>query len=446
MEDLQMRNPEQDSRENKQRSSMDRALGEDLMERILESSNVKRAWQQVKQNHGAPGIDGMTIEEFPTYARNYWQDIRQALLDGKYQPSPVRRVYIPKPSGGKRALGIPTVLDRVIQQAIAQVLQPIFDPEFSESSFGYRPGRSALDAVRKVSEDIADGCEHVVDIDLSKFFDTVNHDVLMVRVARRVRDKRLLKLIGAYLRAGVEVNGEIEPTAEGVLQGGPLSPLLSNILLDDLDKELEKRGHRFTRYADDFAIQVRSERAGERVMQSVTRWLKRKLKLKVNPKKSSTKKATGLKFLGFVFRGKRFKWNTDSFRRFKSTLKKLTGRSWFVSMDYRIRKLNEYIRGWINYFGIGQRYNECVALDHWLRRRIRMCYWKQWRYARVKVRELLKLGTNKKQAILTAISRKGSWHLSKTLATQTGMTNTWIHNSLGLVSIRNLWVALHYPT
>jgi RNA-directed DNA polymerase len=430
----------------KQRNSIDRALEEDLFERMLESDNVKRAWQQVKQNHGAPGVDGMTVEEFPEYARSHWQDIRQALMDGMYQPSPVRRVYIPKFSGGKRALGIPTVIDRVIQQAIAQVLQPIFDPEFSESSFSYRPGRSAQDAVRKVSNDIADGYREVVDIDLSKFFDTVNHDVLMARVARKVRDKRFLKLIGKYLRAGVEIDGRIEQSTEGVPQGGPLSPILSNILLDDLDQELEKRGHRFTRYADDFVISVGSKRAAERVMKSVTRWLKQKLKLKVNPKKSSTKKTTGLKFLGFFFRGKSFKWSPDAFQEFKKTLKKLTKRSWFVSMDYRIKKLNEYIRGWMNYFGIGKGYDECVKLDQWLRRRIRMCYWKQWRYARVKVRELLKLGTSEKTAVFTALSSKGPWHLSKTLATQSGMTNDWIHNTLGLVSIRDLWVSLHYPS
>jgi RNA-directed DNA polymerase len=320
---------------------------------MLESENVKRAWQRVKQNHGAPGVDGMSVEEFPTYAREHWKSILQDLLDGKYRPSPVRRVYIPKLDGRKRALGIPTVIDRVIQQAIAQVLTPIFDPEFSESSFGYRPGRSAQGAVRKVSNNIAEGYGHIVDVDLQQYFDTVNHDVLMVRVARKVRDKRVLKLIGAYLRAGVEVERRIEPTREGVPQGGPLSPLLSNILLDDLDKELEKRGHRFARYCDDFVIMTGSKRAAERVMGSITRFIKRKLKLKVNQKKSSTKKATGLKFLGFQFRGKRFRWNPDAFAVFKRTLKKLTGRSWFVSMKYRIQKLNEYIRGWLSRPEIG---------------------------------------------------------------------------------------------
>lgn len=244
----------------------------------------------------------------------------------------------------------------------------------------------------------------------------------------------------------MKVERSIEPTREGVPQGGPLSPLLSNILLDDLDKELEKRGHRFARYCDDFVIQVRSKSTANHLLGSITRWLERKLKLKVNQKKSSTKKATGLKFLGFQFRGKRFRWNPDAFEEFKATLKKLTGRSWFVSTKYRVQKLNEYIRGWMNYFGIGQGYDECVRLDHWLRRRIRMCFWKQWRYAKTKVKNLLKLGTEKRQAINTAMSRKSYWHLSKILATHTGMTNKWIHETVGLISMRELWVSLHYPT
>jgi RNA-directed DNA polymerase len=439
-----MQKPEQDSRRDMQRLSIDRALGENLLELILSTENVKRAWKQVKLNHGAPGIDGITIEDFPTQTRNQWHSIREDLMAGTYRPAPVRRVYIPKSSGGKRALGIPTVLDRVIQQAIAQVLTPIFDPEFSELSFGYRPKKSAQDAVRKVSSYIAKGYKHVVDIDLSKFFDTVNHDVLMVRVAKKVKDKRVLKLIGTYLRAGIEEDGNISKSYEGVPQGGPLSPLLSNILLDDLDKELEKRGHKFARYADDFTIFVKSKRAGKRVLASVTRFLEHKLKLKVNQEKSSSRKASGLKFLGFIFKGKSYKWKNEAFLEFKRTLKKLTKRSWFVSMEYRIKKLNEYIRGWMNYFGIGQGFNECVELDSWLRRRIRMCFWKQWRYAKTKVTQLLKLGTDKGHAIRTAMSRKSYWHLSKTLATQSGMTNKWIHGSLGLVSIRNLWVSLHY--
>jgi len=293
-----MHNPVRDSREKTGRTPGYPASTEDIFERIVAQENVHRAWRQVRRNHGAPGVDGMTCEEFPTYARTHWQRIRQDLLDGKYRPSAVRRVEIPKPNGsGVRKLGIPTVIDRVIQQAIAQVLTPIFDPEFSESSFGFRPKRSAHDAVRKVREHISAGYSTAIEVDLAKYFDTVNHDVLMVRVARKVRDKRLLKLIGLYLRAGVEIGGRVESTSEGVPQGGPLSPLLANILLDDLDKELERRGHRFARYADDFIILVKSPRAGERVKQSISGFLERKLKLKINREKSKAGKANQAKFL-----------------------------------------------------------------------------------------------------------------------------------------------------
>jgi RNA-directed DNA polymerase len=313
-------------------------------------------------------------------------------------------VEIPKPDGGVRPLGIPTVLDRLIQQAIAQVLVEIFDPTFSELSFGFRPGKSAHDAVKKVREYIREGHRIAVDMDLSKFFDTVNHDVLMYRVARRIRDKRVLRLIGKYLRAGVKVNGRLQSTQKGVPQGGPLSPLLANIVLDDLDKELEKRGHRFVRYADDFIILVKSQRAGERVMKSIRRFLEKKLKLKVNEKKSRVAPTDQSSFLGFAFKGTKIRWSNKAFKEFKRQVRRLTGRSWFVSMDYRMWKLKEYIRGWMNYFGISEHYwmnyfgisefyRPIPIIDEWLRRRIRMCYWKQWRKTRTKVRELLKLGT-----------------------------------------------------
>jgi len=416
-----------------------------LLERVLSRENMQRAWKRVRANKGAPGIDGITIEEFPELARLNWDRTRESLLAGTYQPSPVRRVEIPKDTGGTRPLGIPIVLDRVIQQAIAQVLVPIFDPGFSESSFGFRPGRSALDAVRKVREYIREGYRTAVDLDLSKFFDTVNHDVLMHRVARRVRDKRLLRLIGKYLRAGVVVNSRLQHTPQGVPQGGPLSPLLANVLLDDLDKELEQRGHRFVRYADDFIILVKSQRAGERVMQSVQQFLERRLKLKVNPEKSQVARTDGTHFLGFTFRGSNIRWSEKAFHEFKRRVKLLTGRSWFVSMDYRLTELAQYLRGWTNYFGISEYYRPIPEIDHWLRRRVRMCYWKQWRYARTKVRELLKLGTYRKAAIFVAISRKGPWHLARTLATQTGMTNQWLKDQ-GLLSVKELWVNIHYPT
>ena len=343
-----------------------------------------------------------------------------------------------------RPLGIPTVMDRVIQQAIAQVLMPIFDPGFSESSFGFRPGRCAHDAVYKVQDYIKQGYRVAVDMDLAKFFDMVNHDVLMNRVSRKVKDKRILKLIGRYLRAGVVNNGRLEYTHKGVPQGGPLSPLLANILLDDLDKELEARGHRFARYADDFIILVKSQRAGERVMKSICRFLEQRLKLSVNEKKSKVANVEDCSFLGFIFCRGKIRWSQKAFVEFKRRIRLLTGRSWFVSMDHRLKKLAEYIRGWMNYYGISEYYRPIPGLDEWLRRRIRMCYWKQWRKTRTKVRNLLKLGTSKRTAILTALSRKGYWRLARTLATHTGMTNKWLAKQ-GLIFIKEMWIRIHYP-
>jgi len=418
------------------------ALHDDLMSRVLDPVNLRRAWKRVKANRGAPGMDGMCIEDFPAFARSHWAEIRQQLERGAYEPQPVRRVSIPKPGGGERMLGIPTVLDRVIQQAIAQVLMPIFDPGFSESSFGFRPGRSAHGALRQVQGHIQAGFRIAVDLDLAKFFDHVQHDVLMARVARKLGDKRLLALIGRYLRAGALVGESIQATELGTPQGGPLSPLLANILLDDLDKELEQRGHRFARYADDLLILVKSQRAGERVKDSVTRYLTRKLKLVVNEQKSRVVKTNEAKFLGFNFRGTKLRWSDRAFEDFKHHIRKLTGRSWGVSMAYRFHKLAQYVRGWMGYFGISDYYRPIPELDHWLRRRVRMCYWKQWRYVRTKVKNLLALGTGKRQAILTAISSKSYWHLSRTLATQTGMTNEWLR-SQGLISIRDLWMKAH---
>lgn len=415
-----------------------------LLERILSKENLETAWKRVKANHGAPGVDGIAIEQFPDHTRPLWAGIRESLLAGTYQPLPVRRVEIPKPTGGTRPLGIPTVLDRLIQQAIAQVLSPIFDPTFSDTSFGFRPGRSAHHAVYKAREYIREGYRIAVDMDLSKFFDTVNHDALMHRVARKVRDKRVLRLIGKYLRAGVMVQGRLQETRLGVPQGGPLSPLLANVILDDLDKELEKRSHRFVRYADDFIVLVKSRRAGERVMESLKHFLESSLKLKINQEKSRVVHTNQVAFLGFTFRGTKIHWSEKAFREFKRRVKKLTGRSWFVSMDYRYKKLAEYLRGWMNYFGISEYYRPIPEIDQWLRRRLRMCYFKQWRRARTKVRELRKLGTSLHAAISVAISRKGPWRLSRTLATQTGMTNDWLKDQ-GLLSVKEQWVHIHYP-
>jgi RNA-directed DNA polymerase len=429
------------------RRSIDPALSDDLMGRVLAPENLRKAWHQVKANQGAPGVDGMTSEDFPAFAREHWPSTRQALRDETYQPSPVRRTEIPKRHGqGKRLLGIPTVGDRVIQQAMAQVLGPLFDPDFSASSFGFRPGRSAHHAVKQIQGYIQTGSKVAVDMDLAQCFARVNHDALMARVARKVRDKAVLRLIGKYLRAGVLVGEDLQPTATGVPQGSPLSPLLSNIMVEDLDKELERRRHRFARYGDDFLIVVKSQRAGERVKASLTRFLQQHLKLEINESKSTVGPTKECGFLGFTFQGTRSYWSPEAFQDFRHRLRELTGRSWGVSMAYRIRHLNEYIRGWIQYFGLSQYYRPLPELDAWLRRRLRMGFWKQWRYVRTKVRELLKLGTAKKTALLTALSRKGPWHWSRTLATQTGMTNQWLSESLGLVSIRALWIALHYPT
>jgi RNA-directed DNA polymerase len=410
------------------------------MERILERDNVQRAWQRVKSNQGAPGSDGMNLDDFPAYAREHWHEIRQSLLDGSYQPRPVRRVVIPKPHGkGERKLGVPCVVDRVIQQAILQVLTPMFEPKFSESSFGSRPKRSAHGAIRQVKSIIKAGYRYAVDLDLEKFFDTVNHDVLMSRLARTLTDKVLLGLMGRYLRAGVLVESTIEPTEWGTPQGSPLSPLMSNILLDDLDKELEARGHRFARYMDDLVILVKSRRAGRRVMVKISRYLTQKLKLKVNRQKSRVVKIEELEFLGFTFRGIRIFVCDQALRDFKHRLRGLTSRSWGVSMAERFERLSRYLRGWMNYFGISQYYRPIEELDGWLRRRIRMCYWKQWRRPRTRITNLLKLGTTKRQSILTGISRKGYWRLSKTLATHTGMTNEWLDQQ-GLLSIKQLWM------
>jgi len=425
------------------RGAMQPALHDDLMERVLARENVLRAWKRVEANKGAPGIDGMRVEDFAEFARLTWPAIRQALCDGTYQPQPLRRVSIPKPSGGgERLLGIPCVVDRVIQQAIAQVLGPLFDPGFSDSSFGFRPGRSAHGALRQVQRFIGEGYRVAVDLDLAKFFDNVQHDVLLACVGRKVRDKRGLALIGRYLRAGVLVGTTLQATDIGTPQGGPLSPLLANILLDDLDKELERRGHRFARYADDLLILVKSPRAGERVMASVTRFLTSKLKLVVNEHKSRVVKTNDCTFLGFTFRGKKRRWSKRAYEDLRHNLRRLTGRSWGVSMGYRLRKLAQYVRGWMGYFGISDYYRPIPELDHWLRRRVRMCYWKQWRRVRTKVRNLLALGTGKRQAILTALSGKAYWHLSRTLATQTGMTNDWLQRQ-GLISVRDLWMKAH---
>ena len=415
-----------------------------MLEQILERNNLLTAWKRVKENKGSPGVDGITIEEFPKYIREHWAEIKRQLLEGSYRPKPVRRAEIPKRSGGKRPLGIPIVLDRFIQQAILQILQPLFYPGFSEWSYGFRPVRSCHQAVRRVRQLIDEGYEHVVDIDLSKFFDRVNHELLMVRVARKVSDKRVLRLIGLYLRAGVEVEGELLPTTEGVPQGGPMSPLLANIMLDDFDKELEKRGHRFVRYADDFMIFVKSKRAAARVMRSVTRYLERKLKLVVNQQKSRIVKDEACEYLGFIFKSKRITWSDASLEEFKYNIRRLTARSSGISMKKRLDQLSRYIRGWMAYYALSKYYTPLPGLDNWIRRRVRMCYLKQWPKPRTRIGNLIKLGAPRIKAINVGLSCKGPWRLAKTYGSQCGLTNAFLA-AQGLVSVRDLWVAFHYP-
>ena len=419
--------------------------GSDLMEAILNTDNVSEAWKRVKANRGAAGVDGMTVDDFPARFRELWPQLRGELANGTYVPSPVRRVEIDKPGGGVRLLGIPTVLDRVIQQSIAQIVGPIFDPTFSESSFGFRPRRSAHQAVRSVSHWIRCGRKVAVDLDLSRFFDRVDHDILMSRVSRRVRCKGVLRLIGSYLRAGVMVDGRLQRTREGVPQGGPLSPLLANIVLDDLDKELERRGHRFARYADDFVVLVKSVRAGERVLQSLGRFLESRLKLKVNEEKSRVVKASELEFLGFAFKGSRIEWSEKAVFGLKLRIRELTSRKWGVSMEWRLQKLSQYVRGWMGYYGIARGFKLCRSLDSWMRRRIRCCYWKQWKTIRNRIRNLIKRGVKRLDAILCGVTSRGYWRMSRNPTINSALSNGYLEEQ-GAPSLAKLWVAIQYPT
>lgn len=419
------------------------ALNENLLQRVLSPLNLRTAWQQVKRNKGAPGVDGVTIEEYPQWAKQHWVATRRALEGGYYIPQPIRRVEIPKSNGGKRQLGIATVNDRVIQQAINQVLTPLIDPTFSTSSYGFRPGRNAHGAIKQIKGFIEEGYRVMVDVDLSKFFDRVDHDILMHRLKRHINDKALLKLIGRYLRAGVRIGNGLHPTHEGVPQGSPLSPLLANVLLDDLDKYLESHDRKFARYADDFVICVQSTSAGYRVMEKVKHFLTSQLKLVVNEEKSKVVKSNDLHFLGFTFKGKKIRWSDKAYEDFKFNIRRLTKRSWGISMQRRFYELRLYIQGWINYFGLSEYYRPLPELDHWIRRRVRMCYLKQWRKPRTRIRNLIKLGTRTRTAVSLGLSSKGPYRLALTLATHSGMTNKWLEKQ-GLVSVRELWIKFHY--
>jgi len=365
------------------------------------------------------------------------------LETGLYKPSPVRRIEIDKPDGGKRQLGIPTVTDRVIQQTIAQVLTPIFDPDFSNNSFGFRPNRNGQQAVKQVRDIIKEGRRVAVDVDLSKFFDRVNHDLLMTLLGRKVSDKPLLNLISRYLRAEFVDNQFYGESREGVPQSGPLSPLLANIMLDPVDKELEKRGHKFARYADDFTILVKSQRAGERVLRSISQYLQHRLKLKVNTTKSHVVKTSQNQFLGFTFKSGRIQPSQKSLLKFKQQIRRLTNRNWGVSMKYQLFKTSQFIRGWINYFGIANCYQLCVDLDHWIRRRVRMAYWRQWRKPRTKVRSLMKLGVHVQTAVGCGTTSKGPWRSSKTPGINQALSLDYL-KSQGLYALRDGWIKLHH--
>jgi RNA-directed DNA polymerase len=386
-----------------------------LMESICDPENLDIAMAKVIANGGAPGVDGMRVTQLEKYFERHRARIIGELLAGTYRPQPVKRVEIPKPDGGVRKLGIPTAVDRVIQQAILLVLSPQWDETFSEHSFGFRPGRSAHDAVAQAQEYLEEGYTWVVDMDLEKFFDRVNHDVLVSRVARRVEDKRLLKLIRAFLNSGVMINGLAEATPEGTPQGGPLSPLLSNLLLDDLDRELDARGLRFARYADDCNIYVKSRRAGERVLQSVTRWLAKTLRLKVNQSKSAVDRPWKRKFLGFTFTTRRKRSIALASRaKFKKRIRQLTKRNRGSSLQRVVSELRSYLLGWRGYFGFCQTPSVLRDFDSWIHRRLRCYAWKQWKTGTRRFAELRRLGIGKDLAAQLAGSRKGYWHNSRT--------------------------------
>jgi RNA-directed DNA polymerase len=408
-----------------------------LMEEVCERENLKEALRRVKANKGSPGVDGMTIDAMTDYLKQHWPAIREQLLNGTYAPQPVRRVEIPKPDGGVRKLGIPSVLDRLIQQAVMQVLQRQWDRTFSDHSYGFRPGRSAHQAVAQAQQYIAEGYGWCVDLDLEKFFDRVNHDKLMGEIAKRVEDKRLLKLIRAFLNAGVMENGLVSPSVEGTPQAGPLSPLLSNLVLDELDRELERRGHRFVRYADDCNIYVRSERAGQRVMESVTRFITEKLKLKVNETKSAVARPQERKFLGFSFSaGPEVKRviAPKALDRFKQRVREITRRAKGVSMKTTMEELAPYMRGWRGYFGFCETPEVLIGLTRWVRLRLRAAMWRQWKTPRRRREALLELGVRERLATNTAGSGRGPWYLAKAKALSVGLSNAYF-KSLGLPSL-----------
>ena len=418
------------AREPESPASIDRT-----MEEICEWKNLKEAMWRVKTNKGSAGIDGMTVDELPDYAKLLV--VREQLLSGTYAPQPVKRVEIPKPDGGVRKLGIPTALDRFVQQAVMQVLQRQWDQTFSDSSYGFRPGRSTHQAVAQAQQYIAAGYGWVVDLDLEKFFDRVHHDKLMGQIAKRIRDKRLLRLIRAFLNAGVMENGLVSPSVEGTPQGGPLSPLLSNIVLDELDRELERRGHRFVRYADDSNIYVRSERAGQRVMASIRRFITERLQLRVNEKKSAVARPQERKFLGFTFTegpAVRRRIAPEAVKRFKQRIREITRQAKSVSLETTMATLAPYMRGWRGYFGFCQTPDLLIRLTGWVRARLRAALWRQWKTSRRRRAMLLQLGVHGRLAADTAVSGRGPWHLAHSQAVCFALSNAFFRDR-GLPSL-----------
>ena len=418
---------------------------ESMMERVVAPENLEAAWQRVKANAGAPGVDGMTVAAFPAFCREHWPRLRAQLMEGTYRPAPGRRVFIPKPDGTERPLGVPTVLDRVIQQALAQVLNPLFEGGFSEHSYGFRANRNAHQAVREVEASWQEGRRHAVDCDLKSFFDTVPHDRLMRQVREKVRDRKVLGLIRCYLQAGVVLpDGRREATPLGVPQGGPLSPLLANIALDPLDKELERRGHRFARYADDFLVMVKSAKAAERVMASLVRFVEGKLQLVVNRVKSRSAPLRQCAFLGFQIGARgRVVWTDKAYARFKQRVKEITRRNRGHRVQDVIDELGRFVTGWLNYFSLSHTYSAMMELDEWVRRRVRLYYWKSWKQPRTRRRQLIALGISPEEVKLASRSRKGYWRMSSNSLLQRALNNRWLHEQ-GVPDMRALWITLHY--
>jgi len=414
----------------------ERALTARLMERVVERENLNNAYKRVKANKGAPGVDGMTVGDLRGWVKEHKEELVASLLDGDYRPSPVRGVEIPKPGGGMRQLGIPTVVDRLVQQAILQALEPILDPRFSESSYGFRPGRSAHQALRQASAYVADGRSVVVDVDLEKFFDRVNHDILMSRLARHVADKRLLRIVRRFLQAGMMThNGVCMEREEGTPQGGPLSPLLANLLLDDLDKELERRGHRFCRYADDCNIYVRTVQAGERVMESVSRFIEGKLRLKINREKSAVAYVGERKFLGHrLLSGGRLTIAPKSLERAKERIRGITRRNRGISFTQMVRELNVFLNGWVAYYRHAQCKTHLQRLDEWIRRKLRCVRLKQRKRAKPIADFLMRLGVPAWRAWILACSGKGWWRMAGSPPAAEAMDIDWFQE-LGLVRL-----------